>query len=181
MHEISRVRMLGSVHRNLKMFKELCGDEGARNVFLVTTKWSHVEEYVGQQREQELSEVYWKGMLEQGSEVARFHGTSNSAWDIVDAVIQRTPIQAIQIQRELVELRKILPETEAAIALRRDLEALLEEEKTRARDLKASTPELRAKYDETIQHIRSILSQIQKLKIPLGRKIKAFFGFTQSE
>src|ERR1700722_2668536 len=100
MHEISRVRMLGSVHRNLKMFKELCGDEGARNVFLVTTKWSHVEEYVGQQREQELSEVYWKAMLEQGSEVARFHGTSNSAWDVVDAVIQRTPIQAIQIQRE---------------------------------------------------------------------------------
>jgi hypothetical protein len=177
MHEISRTRMLGSAHRNLKVFHELCGDDGARNVLLVTTKWGQVDPYMGQQREQELAGVYWKGMIDHGSEIAQFHNTNESARDIVDAIIKKTPVQAIQIQKELVDLRKILPETDAAIALRHDLEVLLEEEKTRARDLK-SVPELRAKYEETAGRIRSTLTQIQQLKIPVSRKIRAYFGFT---
>jgi hypothetical protein len=180
MHEISQIRMHGTSRKNLTMFKKLCGPDAASNIRLVTTKWSHVKEFIGQERERQLCEIYWNEMMGQGSSVVQFRDTLESAWDIVNSIVAKNPVGSVLIQRELVDLRKTLPETEAGIALRQELEALLEEEKARARDLKKeATPEMQAKYTETVHRIRSTLDQIRQLRIPLGRKITTLFGFNR--
>jgi hypothetical protein len=82
--------MMGTPLRNIRRFKELCGDDALRKITLVTTMWSEVDEDTGSQREKELREIYWKSMIDQGSRTARFEGAldSESAWAVLGRFIQ---------------------------------------------------------------------------------------------
>ncbi|KAH7923798.1 hypothetical protein BV22DRAFT_1014678 [Leucogyrophana mollusca] len=117
LHEMSRVRMLVTSRKNLGVFNRLIGNDATRSVILATTKWGDVEEEVGSQREEQLSTALWKEMVEQGSRTARFLNTRESAWNIVDLITEREPLDALQIQKELVDLEKLIPETEAGSTL----------------------------------------------------------------
>jgi len=170
------------------MFGKLCGDDAIKNVILATTKWSHIVGDVGKQREEQLSKMYWKRMLDQGSGMAQFRATPKSAWDIVGLILKKKEVYALLIQEELVDLQKRLPETEAGIALRHTLQELLEDQKEMARQLREETeaqrnaepaPELRVRYEETQERLSSTLNQIQDLKVPLGRRIFTFFFLTK--
>jgi hypothetical protein len=196
LHDISRSRMFGSHRQSFAMFTRLCGDDATRNVVLVTTQWSgtllgqrHEPELSEdwketlqqeqQHRERELSERYWKEMLQQGSKLMRFENTHESAWAIIHSVVEELPLEVIQIQQELVDFQKLLPETGDAKVLRGALEELLEEQRVRARDLeRVRTQELQESYNETVQQIHLTVSDAQKMKIPLGRRIRKFFAPT---
>ena len=91
LHEISQPRFETS-RASFLMFKKLCGDDRLKNVILATTKWSYIDETVGLRREQQLSETYWKRMLVRGSRMARFMDTRESAWDIIDLVLDEDPV-----------------------------------------------------------------------------------------
>jgi hypothetical protein len=170
--------MRGSSRKNFKMFRGLCGEDATSNIRLATTKWPSAEQPLAVQREEELRQVYWKDMLNKGSKMNRFLNTYDSAWSIIDSIIQTKAISFVLIQKELVEFKKLLPETAAGIALREELEKLLKEEGRRAQELKKeSTPEMKARYNETIERIQVTLSRIQQLKVPISRKIMTFFRF----
>ena len=81
---------MGTPLRNIRKFKELCGDDALQKIILVTTMWSEVDEETGSQREKELREKYWKVMIDQGSATARFQGELNfeSAWAVLGPFIQ---------------------------------------------------------------------------------------------
>ena len=182
LHEISQTRMHGTSRRNLVVFSRLCGDSALDKVILATTKWNKVEEGEGTERELDLRGMFWKKMISQGSTMFRFTGTYESAWDIVRHILQpRILPLSLLIQRELVDLQKLLPETEAGQCLREALEHLLEEQKGIAHRLEGDqnlqrNEELRAKYEANQREIRSTLVQIKNLKIPLGRRIARLFG-----
>ena len=182
LHEISQTRMHGTSRRNLVVFSRLCGDSALDKVILATTKWNKVEEGEGTERELDLRGMFWKKMISQGSTMFRFTGTYESAWDIVRHILQpRILPLSLLIQRELVDLQKLLPETEAGQCLREALEHLLEEQKAIAHRLEGDqnlqrNEELRAKYEANQREIRSTLVQIKNLKIPLGRRIARLFG-----
>ena len=182
LHEISQTRMHGTSRRNLVVFSRLCGDSALDKVILATTKWNKVEEGEGTERELDLRGMFWKKMISQGSTMFRFTGTHESAWDIVRHILQpRILPLSLLIQRELVDLQKLLPETEAGQCLREALEHLLEEQKGIAHRLEGDqnlqrNEELRAKYEANQREIRSTLVQIKNLKVPLGRRIARFFG-----
>ena len=182
LHEISQTRMHGTSRRNLVVFSRLCGDSALDKVILATTKWNKVEEGEGTERELDLRGMFWKKMISQGSTMFRFTGTYESAWEIVHHILQpRSLSLSLLIQRELVDLQKLLPETEAGQCLREALEHLLEEQKGIAHRLEGDqnlqrNEELRAKYEANQREIRSTLVQIKNLKIPLGRRIARFFG-----
>jgi hypothetical protein len=116
-YDISRTRMSGETRKILTMFGKLCGDNAARNVILATTKWSHVHESEGGGRERQLRDTYWKSMREAGSQSTRFSDTYESAWEIVDRLLEIESAHCLLIQEELVDLQKRFPETEAAMAL----------------------------------------------------------------
>ena len=116
-HRISDPRMEGSAIKQLKIFRELCGDDSGtlKNVILATNRWDRLEsEEVGIRRQAELvSEPrYWKPMCLQGSQVTRYEGTTESALELIRLVMHNTPLP-LKIQKEMVDESKPLAETGA--------------------------------------------------------------------
>jgi len=99
LNDISQVR-IEPARENLWMFDTLCRPPAFQNVVLATTKWSDIPAHVGQLREQQLSEQYWTG-----AGVHRFVNTYDSAWDIVDVVLKKDPVDAVRFHQELDNLR----------------------------------------------------------------------------
>ena len=167
--------MLGTTRKNLLMFHKLCGEDALQDVVLVTTKWGEIRKEVGEQREKRLKETHWKTMIDHGSQIRRYNCSYDSAWEIVNLIRKKEKTDLpIQVQKELVDLQKRLPQTEAGDALRNSLKTLLAEQKETLQRLKNS-PDLREEYEEAERQLRSTLEQIRDLKIPLGQRILAVF------
>jgi hypothetical protein len=113
------------------MFHKLCGEDALEEVVLVTTKWYGIEEVVGKQREKRLKETHWKTMVDHGSQIRRYRGSYDSAWEIVNFICKKEEKEylPIQIQKELVDLQKRITQTEAADALRNPLKISLVDQK----------------------------------------------------
>lgn len=173
--------MAGTPLKNLRMFRELCGKKALENIILVTTMWDEVDEHVGAAREKELRGKYWKAMIDQGSATARYHGTSESAWDIVERfTIQR---QAVLLQKEMVDLKKQLPETSAGQELYMALEVLVKKQadilqKIRAETRRQETGQdprilqaLQAECEAIRQQLNTTMKEMHGLKLSLGKRL----------
>lgn len=74
-----------TIYKHAYFFQKLCGVDAYPNVMLVTTKWqmsplTNVREYELQhQRHDELKAKFWKHMIDNGSRVEKYQGTTNSA------------------------------------------------------------------------------------------------------
>jgi hypothetical protein len=181
LHDISQARMLGSLRHNFQMFNKLCGNEAARNVILVTTKWDQVAKPTGESRERQLENSFWQEILRVGSRNLRFRHTRESAWEIVDAIIERNSINDVFIQRELVDLMKILPETDAGNVLRYTLKELLETYKSAANQLRRDEKEANGEDEkqrlaDIEERLRGTIAQIREMRVPLSRRILKFLG-----
>ena len=71
-----------------QMLKKEPSKDPLRNVVFVTTMWDQVDEQTGSQYEKELKNKYWKGMISQGATTARYDGTSDTAWKIIEHCMQ---------------------------------------------------------------------------------------------
>jgi len=117
--------MAAAPHRNLLMFAELTGSRAAEKVVLATTMWDKLhpdtlDKGAESKREQSLKKEYWKDMIKDGATVKRFLNTSDSAWSIVDNVVNRNENgqkTGLQFQVERVDEKKSLKETRAFAAL----------------------------------------------------------------
>jgi hypothetical protein len=87
-HRITDKRPVGIPLKNLRMFEKLCGKNALSNIILTTTMWDRVDETTGQEREKELKGQYWESMIRLGSTTVRYHNTKDSAWEILDKVLQ---------------------------------------------------------------------------------------------
>ena len=177
LHDIAQTRMFGTARKNLDMFRKLCGDEALKNVVIGTTKWSYVTPEVGKQHEQLLRDTYWKEMLQQGSVTMRVHADSTSAWEIINHILKNDRIEFVRIQEELLELQKVIPETDAGRTLRYTLEELREQLLAEERTANMGNGQLRQKELEEIRkRMHETVDDIRKLRVPLGERIKRFFG-----
>jgi len=123
--------MAATPHRNLLMFSELTGHRGAKNVVLATTMWDRLHPSLddGSKREKEIKEEYWKAMIHHGAAVYRFLNTPDSAWRIVDNVVNKSNHKgALLFQEERVDQEKCLEDTRAGKALVLDLAELIEKQ-----------------------------------------------------
>jgi hypothetical protein len=91
-------------------FKKLCGNDVFSNVRLVTTGWDLLKEQDdGERAEKELRDNYWKGFLDNGSQMHRFQYTCSSAWEVINSLPMNRTV--VQIQREMVDEEKTFFET----------------------------------------------------------------------
>ena len=97
------------------MFQELCGRDNFQNVVLVTTMWNEVSQDEGQCREQELHNDFWHLMIRLGSTTHRFDLTEESAWDIINCILEER--RPLQIQREMANEHKSIHRTSAENAM----------------------------------------------------------------
>lgn len=180
LHEISQDRMES---RNLKIFRKLCGDKASKHVVLATTKWRKVDESNGAEREQELKKSFWNIMVRHGSLILRFEDSHTSAGQIVDAILntKRDAEVYLQIQKELVDLQRRLPQTDAGKFVSEDLRTQLSKSKRDLAELRNllgvdEDPALRQEYEDMQQSMRGIKLQIQQMKLPFTQRILDLFG-----
>lgn len=185
LHKITDNRMAGTPHRNLRMFGQLCGDQAVKKVILVTTMWDEIKTWAGAQREHDLRIHYWRGMIEKGALVARFRNTRQTAWKIIDMIIQEPTAEVLLLQEELVDLKLRLNETKAGIMLYSNLQELLVEqqrtiyslvEQARAQNDPILVSKLAAEYNRIEKEFQKTFSEMKRLQIPIGRRIILFFS-----
>ncbi|KAG6915204.1 hypothetical protein DXG01_012701, partial [Tephrocybe rancida] len=118
LHDISQeATTVPRVHIKLDMLSKLGGPGATKNVVLATTKWGNVREIDGKRREVSL-EHHWKDMLGSGSLMFRYDGTQDSAKEILDQILIQEPLDAAQIQQEMIDHKKAVAETAAGQSLR---------------------------------------------------------------
>jgi len=168
LHDISLTRMLESTLKTLDVFRKLCGKGALKRVVLCTTKWSDIyQEEEGERRTKQLKEIYWKEMIEGGSTVHRFEDSQKAAWDVIAPIIEEDRIgkmDALQIQEELVEAKKLIPETEAGRQLRYSLDQLL-------KILKQASSKDPSRRKELDARIAATQDQIRAMRGPVTQRI----------
>jgi len=117
--------MAGTALKNLQLFESLCGEE-FNNIVLTTTMWDEVEEPVGYNRERELKNSYWKAMIDRGSSMRRFLRTRQSAFEVIEPIIEEVRRRKVLLlQREVEDLGLKLNQTSAGRRLFMQLEELV--------------------------------------------------------
>ncbi|KAK0508385.1 hypothetical protein JMJ35_009469 [Cladonia borealis] len=134
LHPISNIRMRGSSIQMLRLFKQLCGSNGLRNAILVTTMWNRVESKEGLSRQKRLEEDYWKPMIEHGSHTYAYRGSQAEAHEIINQILLNQST-VLQIQRELVDQKRKLLQTEAGQVVDADLASSINRMQERLKQL----------------------------------------------
>ena len=117
--------MAGTPLRNLQLFEKLCGKEFS-TIVLATTMWEEVEPELGEMRERELQNIYWKSMVDRGSSVKRFLQTPASAFEVLRPILcQSNEHQSLRLQEEITNLGLKLQETAAGRMLAVQLDEML--------------------------------------------------------
>ena len=171
-HDVSLTRMLGSSLKNLDVFQKLCGEDPLKRVVLCTTKWSDVYQEDGEKRVKVVEENYWKVMMEGGSTVHKFEDSQKSAWDVIAPIIEKDrygKMDALQIQEELVEAKKLIPDTRL---LHDSLDHLLKSLK----QLDALSKDSSRREDLDAQ-IASIRDQTRAMRVPAAQPILGLLDF----
>lgn len=176
LYDISQTRMLGTTRKNLEMFRKLCGDDALKSVILATTKWGKIDNQTGEQRESQLRQKFWKEMIENGSSMCRYFRTNASAWEMLHTILQeRFDSTVLQIQKEVVDSEKLIPDTDAGMHLRELLEKALEIQKRRVNS--DDNPQL---AEAAENELRQVMNSLKVLKVPLARRLLIFFGVAVS-
>jgi len=154
-HRIADMRFTGTAGRNLKMFRELCGDSTLKNTVLVTNMWEEVSPDVGETREQELSQEFFKPVLDKGAQLAPHHNTTKSARDIIRRIMKNQPTP-LQIQYELVDEGKDIIDTAAGRALNLELSEQIARHQA---ELKVNRMEMLQALDQNDEETRQELQE----------------------
>ncbi|CAL1717180.1 unnamed protein product [Somion occarium] len=152
LHRISDNRMAGSAMRNLRFFRQLCGDDALTNCAVVTSMWDSVSPQVGAEREEELKskENFFKPILDSGATLFRHDNTIESTHQIIRPLIHKAPI-ALAIQRELVDEGKRVFETSAGNTLLGEIAALEKKHQEELQRLEVEMAEVMEQHDEETQ------------------------------
>lgn len=182
LHRITDNRMAGSPLKNLRMFGKLCGDTAAFRVILVSTMWEKVKQEVGEARQKQLEGMFWKDLIEKGSNVDRLERSdTGEAWRIVEKmIVMDQEREKVLLQEEIVDLKLHLNETEAGKTLYTSLQKLLADQKETLKSLLAQVDksndqrlkkELQKEYKKIQDQFQKTFDEVDRLKIPLSRRI----------
>ncbi|KAJ5678495.1 P-loop containing nucleoside triphosphate hydrolase protein [Penicillium maclennaniae] len=122
-HRITDVRVGGSGKRMMKLVRNICGEEAFPRVILATTMWQALDtdrtayaQAVNNEIELQSTEYFWGAMCDGGSKLMRWDGSRKSATAMVDFLSQLQAQKGkvtLQIQKEMVDLHKVLNDTMA--------------------------------------------------------------------
>jgi hypothetical protein len=153
--------------RNLRMFRNLCGEDALENVIVVTTRWDDVPEKdreTMEKRENELMKTpgkFFQPLIAAGGQFLRHDNTEGSARRIVEMFLKNNPI-ALQIQIEM-HSGKTLEETAAGSELAAELKKLMDKHSKEMKDLKEEMVVAVAEKDEALKkELEAERSKMQK-------------------
>ena len=189
LHRIVDMRMEGSSVKNLRMFRELCGEKNFSNVILCTTMWDKVGEEEGREREEELksTRTFWGSLISHGAQVVRHQGDlTASARKIAESLIPKGTI-VLQLQQELGQNGN-LSDTSAGRFLTSEIEDMKkkhqEEMEALREEMKASSDKaeielLKEYHEKEIEGVRKATEELEKLRAEDARRFNERLGFMQ--
>ena len=147
--------------------------------------WDKIDEAIGQEREKELRGLYWKSMIKLGSTTVRYRNTKDSAWEILDTVLQSGHNRhAVLLQKEMVEMKRQLNETEAGRTLYTALELLVKRRQEALDEIQAASTgqtdqellkRLQDECDEIQRQLDITIADLLKMQISVGKRFRRFF------
>ena len=138
--------MGGIAKKNLRMFRELCGEDNFKNVRIVTTNWKHVDDSEGNRREAALARGAFKPLIDGGAEMIRQDKGLESARLIISGLIKKTPV-TLKIQAEL-SAGSTLGDTSAGAVIIEEMKELQKKHEKEMDELKKELEEAVNTNDE---------------------------------
>ena len=92
--------MGGAAKKNLRVFREICGDNRLGHVRIVTTNWNFVDEKLGSARQDALANGAFGPLINEGACLCRHDKGLESARSIMSQLIHQKPVK-MMIQEEL--------------------------------------------------------------------------------
>ena len=154
--------------KNLRMFKNLCGEEALKNVLLTTTQWANVNPADGQAREDNLrDEGLWGGLISRGATLQKFHGTRESGLELIHKLMSNTP-KPLDIQDQIVEKRMTLFETDAGKCIN---EELIAQEKKFKEEVESLEKQLQEAMKTVSDEIRVLVEEQARAQKELEKAV----------
>ncbi|KAM6490523.1 P-loop containing nucleoside triphosphate hydrolase protein [Amanita muscaria] len=180
-HRISDFRMGGISTKNVRMFRELCGDSSLKNVVIVTNMWGEVAHQLGEEREAELAsqDFFFKPVLAKGARMMRHNNMHQSAKDILQSVMENVP-EALKIQKEIVDEGKAASQTAAAAEAERELreqqerhrQEMLRIQREREEAIRAQEEKARREREAEEARIRAEIAEAQRRREEAERQMR---------
>ncbi|KAI0696931.1 P-loop containing nucleoside triphosphate hydrolase protein [Cytidiella melzeri] len=201
MHRITDRRVGGMSIRNFSMLRKLCGDDTLKNVAIVTNMWNQESKERGIIREQELKtdNLFFKPVMDRGGQMLRHDNTVQSAQDIVSHFVKRNPMP-LRIQRELIDEKKDIADTEAGVvlqgeladmqkkhreeidAIRRDMEkALADKDEQTSKELQQARSELERQLQAVQDEKERLSREYRELKDRADKQIRKLEAENRAE
>ncbi|PPQ74157.1 hypothetical protein CVT24_012875 [Panaeolus cyanescens] len=165
-HRITDNRMSGSSFRNLTMFQKLCGRKAFSGVTFVTTMWdedpeNNMESF--KSREKQLKDEFLKPFIKNGARLLRHQseGDTASAHSIISDFTADSK-KALLVQKELVDYRKTLQQTQAGQAMYDKLECMIQEQQEIA-----GKETLEQRRKGLLENIARIEKDLNQMSLPL--------------
>jgi len=184
LEDISQTRLHSSSRRNVEIFRRLCGSEALSGVVLATTKWGkylHNQE-AALRREEQLRKTLWEDLIAAGASVRRFKDTAESAWKIVHEILYKAEntnnVGNLQIQGEVVDRLRRLPETEAGKFLRVKVKELRQIQFQAAKAQRKGNCDLPEEMGKKLEQLEK---EVAALKVGRSRQFLILFGFSVSK
>lgn len=131
---ISDPRFTGQSARDLRKFRNLCGEGGFKNVVVLTTFWDCVTNDEGRKRETQLKSRFFKELVQGGARFMAHDQSLGSAQEVLKHVLTLVPTNT-RIQEEIRVEGKRLEDTAAGSVHRKDLEEFIAKFKKEVDDL----------------------------------------------
>ncbi|KAJ5609125.1 hypothetical protein N7528_009692 [Penicillium herquei] len=166
------------------MMIAMCGFQKYHNVAIVTTMWpnsaSPLERAAAESREEEIikDDSFFGSLIKRGAIKFRYNqngqrdvtNEKNSAQKVVTYLLDQAdfhPPETLQLQREIVDEKKRLDETNAGIIVAQELHQVRKGYEVQVQDLKSQSQDQLRKKD--IQYA----AMIQELRLELQKRSKS--------
>ena len=152
--------MSGMAKKNLRIFKELCGDKNLGNVQIVTTDWDLVGQQQGNDREATLANGTFKSLIDAGASLVRHDKGLESALLIMSRLIHKKSVTT-QIQEELTA-SKTLGNTSAGTVIIEEMKVLQKRHEKELESLRKEIEEAVRARDEECRVLEAKMARVEK-------------------
>ena len=141
--------MGGTAKKNLRVFREICGDKNLDHVRIVTTNWNLVDEKQGNSRQNALAKGVLEPLIKEGAYLCPHDKGLESALSIMMQLIHQTPV-TMKIQEELNE-GCTLGDTSAGAMIIQEIKELKEKHDKEVKGLRKEMEEALIANDEELR------------------------------
>ncbi|CAE6492138.1 unnamed protein product [Rhizoctonia solani] len=183
-HRISDTRVGGANFRHMNMFKTLCGEGAFENVVYITNMWSEppLEDQIHREQELRNTSEFFGEPLVNGAQMARHTNTPESAFNIIRKILGRGQV-VTKLQRQLVDDKLPLEETDVGLVIGKDLQDDLRKQQSELNELKAAKEKASGANDQNwLQRLKTqeertrakelhLVAQLQALKTNKAKEL----------